>query len=82
MKEESLQFLKSVGKHIFWILFDGTLIWYLWPIVVPGIIPWRVAGGSLMAQIYWIDGVGLVNRSSIATTSNRVKENPNIEFRI
>ena len=49
--------IKSIIGFVLIVLIKGTILWRLWLMVVPAILPGFVAKGTLMAQIHWIDGV-------------------------
>lgn len=38
-------------------VFAGTLVWLIWPYVVPFVFPAMVAEGFIVEQITWLDAV-------------------------
>lgn len=38
---------------LFISLFAGTIVWLLWPIVIPNVFPGLVANGSIVGEIAW-----------------------------
>jgi hypothetical protein len=58
----------------------GTLVWLLWPVAVPAVLPGLVASGMLAAKLSWWQAVclawliGLLFKGSTATTNNTVKK--------
>jgi hypothetical protein len=54
-------------------LIVGTLVYYLWPIAIPGVFPGLVNSGTLAAELTWIQAVALALLSEAlvkATTSS------------
>lgn len=45
--------LGGIATVAFFAVLGGTIVWLIWPVVVPAVLPGLVAAGTIAAKLTW-----------------------------
>jgi len=67
--------LGSALTVAFFAVFSGTIVWLIWPVVVPAVFPGLIAAGTIAAKLTWWVAVCLTWLASILIKSSCSNKN-------
>ena len=65
--------LGSIATVALFAVLGGTIVWLIWPVVVPAVFPGIVESGSLAGELSWWVSVCLTWLASILIKSSSTK---------